>query len=164
MQSLQIIISLRRAGAGGLSTLVRPPTPSWSARDSLRLLAVQCQYLHSQLSPRGVEVGVPLGNLLVDDPRAEEAAPKGDPVTSGDLHCRPAALRPQGRPAGRDQACELEGLEWGSAALARVGGRAGATHVASARHGPPRPLSGCAPPPPLLNAGHSPWPALPAFT
>ena len=49
------------------------------------------------------------------------AAPKGDPhpVASGDLHCRAAALRPQGRTAGGDQACELdesdvwEGWEWG---------------------------------------------------
>ena len=78
---------------------------------------------HSQLSPRGIEVCVPLRNLLVDDPRAKEAAPKGDPVTPGDLHCRAAALRPQGRPAGGDQACEWEGWEWGvgSSCAAGVG-------------------------------------------
>ena len=63
-------------------------------------------YLPSELSPRGIKVRVPLGDRLVDDPRAQEAAPKGDPVTLGDLHCRAAALGPQGGPAGGDHACE----------------------------------------------------------
>ena len=97
----------------GLHTLFSAPsnliqmTRSWSTLD-LRLFTLvevrACQYLHSQLSPRGIKVRVPLGDLLVDDPRAQEAAPKGDPVASGDLHCRSAALRPQGRTAGGDQA------------------------------------------------------------